>query len=323
MNRRIFEDGVATYRPTGSVLFTFKGTILPKSLFFHYLELPVSIYIAPVTQCYSCLLFGHTRKICKGKKRCHNCGEREHETEPNETPSCETKCFYCKDKHKSTSKRCPEYARQQNIKNLMALENMTYFDAAKSYKKTYISERENINIISQDFPPLPSQSQETFSQRYKHNRNDDNQIFPSQRRTTNFNNSVKRTYQQTLSNPVPNKRKAISRGFNQKEHNENLFFPNSRPSPQSRAPPQNSQRTTQEKPTPEPYSNEFRPSRAFRKVSQGSEQSLSDDCQDANLEKLFQKQLSTPEGRELIFNLFINHVNRDPEMELDDDDRSF
>ena len=90
--------------------------------------------------------YGHTRKNCKGKEKCFNCAEDCHlkdSLENNDEYPCTTKCFYCKNNHKTTSKNCPEYNRQKNIKQLMAFENITFFDANESCRK--------INLIKDQF----------------------------------------------------------------------------------------------------------------------------------------------------------------------------
>ena len=76
LNRKVLTNNKPEYIATGSVLFTFKGTCLPKFIEFYGLALPVTIYIPPVTQCFSCLLYGHTKHNCKGKLKCFNCGEK-------------------------------------------------------------------------------------------------------------------------------------------------------------------------------------------------------------------------------------------------------
>ena len=129
-----------SYQPTGLVLLTFKGVSPPKYVRFYGLEHSVCVYVSPVTQCFRCLRYGHT-KNCKGKEKCFNCAEDCHLKDPPENNleyPCVTKCFYCKNDYKTTSKKCPEYNRQKNIKEPMAHENITFFDAHEICKKTYV-----------------------------------------------------------------------------------------------------------------------------------------------------------------------------------------
>ena len=54
----------------------------------------------------NCLLFGHESKICKSKKKYHNCGKVDH----SDIESCSLKDsisrFYCKQGHLAIDKSC-------------------------------------------------------------------------------------------------------------------------------------------------------------------------------------------------------------------------
>ncbi|XP_050294852.1 uncharacterized protein LOC126735025 [Anthonomus grandis grandis] len=228
LNRKIIKDKDITYEPTGSVLITFKGVCLPKSLNIYRLERPISIYISPVTQCFRCLRYGHTRTNCKGKERCFTCGE-EKKSDLEEHPSCETKCFYCKGPHKSTDKSCPEYTRQKNIKELMAFENIPFFDASEIVKKTYLTRNEFVYHPS-DFPNIKNLNSP------EKNYLKEKVIQPSQRRTQHAKTDpIKRSYQQVVSENNTKKR-IIHKGYDVKAHNDNLISPNSRPQKEASSP---------------------------------------------------------------------------------------
>ncbi|KAH1021887.1 hypothetical protein HUJ04_011371 [Dendroctonus ponderosae] len=178
-------------------------------------------YVAPVTQCFNCLLYGHTQKLCKNKKKkCFNCGEEDtHSNTTNEqsiTYSCMTKCIHCKSReHRSSSKTCPEFNRQRDIKRLIAYENITFFDANRLCPKP-LSTEEHI-LHPQDFPNLPFRST---------NHIETNVITPAQRRSTNFTENGKQNFSQVLA--ANNNQKQTPKGFDRVAHNEALFFPNSR-----------------------------------------------------------------------------------------------
>ena len=152
LNRKVIKNETPVYEPTGTVLFTFQGVNLPRSVYIYGLDFLISIYVAPVTQCFKCLRYGHTSKICKGKERCLNCAGDVHPKEGDSMP-CESSCFYCKGTHKSNFKKCPEYLRQKNIKELMAFENLTFFEANELCRKTYVSKNDFI-YNTEDFPNL-------------------------------------------------------------------------------------------------------------------------------------------------------------------------
>ncbi|KAG5861296.1 hypothetical protein JTB14_007907 [Gonioctena quinquepunctata] len=70
------EESEPKYIPSYTALYTFSGTSLPKEIFICGLSYRVIPYISPVVQCYNCLLYGHTKKLCKrGTGRCTICGE--------------------------------------------------------------------------------------------------------------------------------------------------------------------------------------------------------------------------------------------------------
>lgn len=243
LNRKVFNrDGKAEYIPTQTVLFTFEGINLPRQITLYSLPFAVSPYISPVTQCYNCLLFGHTSKQCRSKQKCSNCGmviETEETEKKNEealdeenTPNedrhkaCKTCCYYCKSNdHKSTAKACPEYQRQVSIKRLMAWDNLSYFDASQLCKKNYLNTNSESTIIDpRDFPTLRSQ-----------NKNQQNITGVHQRRTSYLetNNKTKRSYGHVASSS-PKRRVALnnSSGYDKDLHESLLYFPNSRPQKQ-------------------------------------------------------------------------------------------
>lgn len=84
-------------------------------------------------------MFGHISKQCRGKAKCKTCGWVLDETkEDRSLHECTGRCFFCKSySHDATSKYCPEYIRQSQIKKSIVLENISYYDANRLYKKTY------------------------------------------------------------------------------------------------------------------------------------------------------------------------------------------
>lgn len=221
LNRKVMKDDGVSYAPTGTVLFTFKGVNLPREVHFYNLVFKVQIYISPVTQCYRCLRYGHTKNNCKGNEKCFNCGESKHQ-EKGEEFACQIKCFYCKEEHKSISKKCPEHNRQKNIKELMAFENITFFEASELCKRSYIPKGDYV-FNGDEFPKLNKRTNISFSQRTL-----ESTIEPSQRRTASFRNPTKRTYQQVASNNNNKKRMILHKSYNKKDHDENLYAPNGR-----------------------------------------------------------------------------------------------
>lgn len=97
MNKKCLKDNKIEYIPTGTSLFTFKGTIIPKEVRYCGMGMRTAIYISPVIQCFSCLRYGHTKKNCKDMERCFNCGQEKHMSEQKKGEdqtlyTCEAEC---------------------------------------------------------------------------------------------------------------------------------------------------------------------------------------------------------------------------------------
>lgn len=116
--------------PTQTVIITFVGSELPQYVYINKVRYPVENYIAPVVQCFKCLLFGHTSKQCRSNKnKCHKCGQ-EHEGNCGE--SVDPFCIHCQtNAHNSLSKNCPMYEKQFSIKKTMAKLNISFKEAEK------------------------------------------------------------------------------------------------------------------------------------------------------------------------------------------------
>uniref|UniRef100_V5I8C7 CCHC-type domain-containing protein n=1 Tax=Anoplophora glabripennis TaxID=217634 RepID=V5I8C7_ANOGL len=156
LNRKVTENNVTNFIPTGTVCFTFSGKNLPKEVAVYNLNMKIEPYISPVIQCYNCLRYGHTKMQCKGKSRCIRCG-RSHEEEGN----CPfpIKCVHCKSaEHLATDRTCPEFSRQKQIKETMALENLSYYDAQLKFSKPNENSQPSYSYLLTEFPPLPTPS---------------------------------------------------------------------------------------------------------------------------------------------------------------------
>lgn len=324
LNRKVFKNDTIEYVPTGTCLFTFKGTIMPKEIKFFGLSLPVAVYISPVTQCYSCLLYGHTKKNCKGQEKCFNCGEKNaqnHKTmdNGNDKPeyTCETKCHFCKEAHKSSYKKCPEYLRQMDIKKLMAYENMTFHDASSACKKTYQT-RDDFFFNPSEFPQInPS-----------HKPHNENVITPNQRRTAHFNNnSKKRTFSQTVINEPTRKRVIHQSGYDKKAHNDSLNFPNGRT---QNANSSTSISNSMPSASRNSYNIDSEYSLSYHNISQSPSSAAKNNYDTTNLPKytapeedtiqLIEKFLHLPSAKEALHGFILSYMNRETYRDLDDPD---
>lgn len=165
MKRKVNDENEqVTFVPRQVVVLTFEGSVLPNSVKINSVNCPVEPYIQRVTQCFRCLRYGHIAKQCRSTTSlCINCGQNK-----DENHSCDeskTFCVFCKDStHKTISKNCPHYQKQQNIKKHMAVSNLSYLDAKKSVDTSYSSfvtanRYEALSLTNDNnFPPLPNKT---------------------------------------------------------------------------------------------------------------------------------------------------------------------
>lgn len=140
------------------------------------------------------------------------------------------KCLHCESiTHKSNNKNCTEYIRQKNIKEKMAFENISYFEAANFFPKpkknnnNYNNNEGSNNIIRFRGNDFPSISQ---------NRDGDNVgISINQRQYTHINQNKqnKRTYTEvTNNNNNNNGKKRIIHTTKNNNYKDLMFYNNGR-----------------------------------------------------------------------------------------------
>lgn len=131
------EDGSTQLIPTQSVIVTFKSQSLPKYVTINRVVTQVEPYIQKVLMCYNCFRYGHIGKQCKSASRCLKCGDKH--TSEGCNANVSPKCLHCQGSHLCTKfSDCPEFQRQKQIKTLMSLQNLTYYESIKQVpKNTY------------------------------------------------------------------------------------------------------------------------------------------------------------------------------------------
>lgn len=207
--RRVQEDGKVTHEFTGTVLFTFSGRTLPRFVEIYSVPMQVEPYVIPVLQCFACLLYGHTKNQCRAKKvRCHTCSGT-HKIE--EGCSREVRCLHCRvGDHKSTSRACPEYNRQKQIRELMCCENISFYDANLKLPKA--GKQKMFVFDENNFPALKERKVDSV---------------PSVQYKTSTG-AIKRTYA-SRSQPIPKKIRenpSNSSGYDREAHKACLITPN-------------------------------------------------------------------------------------------------
>jgi len=141
------EDGSMT--PSKLVELKFQSPKLPERIAIFKVLFMVRPSVRSPIQCLNCLRFGHTGKFCRSKLRCSHCGEATHNIA--DCPSVNSRdpvCLHCKGAHRSTDRSCPEWNKQRSIKKIMAMENVSYADAADILKNNFVSKANSFSQIA-------------------------------------------------------------------------------------------------------------------------------------------------------------------------------
>lgn len=239
LKKRDTSSGEVLYKDTKACVLTFQGRILPShvSLFHTYIE--VAQYVSPVIQCFQCLRYGHTIKLCNGRKRCQRCGDNH---DRNDCTSSSESCVHCQGAHRSVDRACPEYERQRKIREAMAFHNYSFYEA----NKILSNKTARINMNPNSFPPLPSQNMESTEPLLRSSRFPKRQSYAhvatqqSTRQTlsqpslasgsqqakstiVNLNKFVRNNPAPTVNPHSPKKRNKPNQGYDREAHKRALF----------------------------------------------------------------------------------------------------
>lgn len=137
-------------RNTGLIVLTFKGTVLPKFVYFGRLRVSVRCYYPSPLMCFRCANFGHASKNCDTKKHpqvCLTCSGN-HSVVQGAKCSLPAFCKNCDQDHPPISKRCPIYRAEEAIIRLKIDRGLSYSEARAEYRKT--SGGTSISSVIQD-----------------------------------------------------------------------------------------------------------------------------------------------------------------------------
>lgn len=130
--RRFMKKGDGGMEPLKTVTVTFVTGILPQCVYLDHWRMPVNTYVPPVMQCYRCMKFNHTAKVCKNKQICSVCsGEHQYKDCPNEE---NIKCSNCGGAHLAISKLCP--VKMQRIER-QKQSIQSYANVIKDYTRSF------------------------------------------------------------------------------------------------------------------------------------------------------------------------------------------
>lgn len=128
--------------PLNTVAVTFATTTLPQYVYINLFRYEVHTYIPPLIQCYKCLKFNHSAKVCRGIQMCSSCAGQHSYKE------CDVDtiiCINCSGNHLAISRECPEKQKKMEEKK------------KKVYNQNYVTVVSTPPSLNDDkqFPPLP------------------------------------------------------------------------------------------------------------------------------------------------------------------------
>lgn len=101
--------------PLTTVAVTFAATTLPQHAYIQLFRYPVHRYIPPVLQCFKCLKFNHSAKVCRSPQQmCSSCAGNHSYKECDVE---EITCINCSGSHLAISRDCP--IKKQKIEENM------------------------------------------------------------------------------------------------------------------------------------------------------------------------------------------------------------
>lgn len=131
---------------TDNLIITTEGKELRNKLGIYndLIFLKIRPYVEPVKQCYNCFRFGHLKANCRSSTCCINCADIAHGQ-----CSKEESCRNCKEKHRSTNKKCLVLEYNKTIKVTIAYNNCTYHKAIRIIEGRENTPRQEYDRYSQ------------------------------------------------------------------------------------------------------------------------------------------------------------------------------
>lgn len=141
--------------PSNRISVTFRSNKLPDEAKLYCCINKVLPFVNKPMLCRNCLRYGHKTNACRSYRRCEICTKQHEGAERTDCTNIKT-CLYCKTdgKHCTTDvDECPEWARQRNIKTIMAKTNLTYLEAKEMNPTLTQNRYELLNNLA-EFPTL-------------------------------------------------------------------------------------------------------------------------------------------------------------------------
>lgn len=147
---------------TQTIVVNFRGQYLPDFVTIYGAKCYVQPYVYKVVQCQNCLRFGHTGSQCRSSPRCNHCGEK-HQSDSCKATVENPQCINCKGAHNTSSKSCPVFLDQQQIKKYMAYNNVGFKEAKLKFRSFSQVASSYKNYKENEFPPLTSNRYELLA----------------------------------------------------------------------------------------------------------------------------------------------------------------
>lgn len=123
-------DGILHNTPL--LVLTFRGTCLPKYVYFGVLRIPVRTYYPSPMICFNCGAYGHSGKSCQQCGICLQCS-KQHTLAQGQQCQNPKYCFHCKDGHAIISRECPKYKMEEKIVRIKVDQGISYPEARRIF----------------------------------------------------------------------------------------------------------------------------------------------------------------------------------------------
>jgi hypothetical protein len=158
---RYKENGVLM--DSARLLLTFDTPHPPSELKAGYLTLSVRQFIPNPRRCFNCQRYGHPSKFCKSTTPvCGNCGQHGH----SDVPPCQnpTRCFHCRQSHKTSNTSCPAYTFEKEVLAVNAKEKLGLRAARQHVAARFPGEGLSYSQILKTVRPTSRQTGPTVKQ---------------------------------------------------------------------------------------------------------------------------------------------------------------
>lgn len=121
------------------------------------------MYIPPLLQCYRCLKFNHSAKVCRGEQNCSSCAGRH---SYKECDVAEVVCINCGGNHLAISKDCPVKSQkilEKKKKYLNLHQTGASYATAVSSAPPKINDKNVFPTITKDIDMTIGENNKTFN----------------------------------------------------------------------------------------------------------------------------------------------------------------